>query len=106
MKEIISLTLQRMISLIQSRIHRNTFDDVMEVAWATMWNVTDETPINCERFLNLDGMKHFISCLRVSNKDCGNSLDRFLCILFTEISREAGTSPEHVRSTGKCGRGS
>lgn len=55
-----------MITLIQSRINRNTFDDVMEVAWATMWNVTDETPINCQRFLNLDGMRHFISCLRVS----------------------------------------
>lgn len=59
-------SLQRMISLIKSRITRNTFDDVMEVAWATMWNVTDETPINCERFLDLDGMKHFISCLKVS----------------------------------------
>lgn len=56
-----------MISLIKSRITRNTFDDVMEVAWATMWNVTDETPINCQRFLDLDGMKHFISCLKVGS---------------------------------------
>lgn len=60
-----------MISLIKSRITRNTFDDVMEVAWATMWNVTDETPINCQRFLDLDGMKHFISCLKVSEKSQG-----------------------------------
>lgn len=57
-----------MICLIKSRILRNTFDDVMEVAWATMWNVTDETPINCERFLDLDGMSHFISCLKVRDK--------------------------------------
>lgn len=51
--------------MIKSRINRNTFDDVLEVAWATMWNVTDETPINCKRFLDMDGMRHFISCLKV-----------------------------------------
>ena len=42
-------------------------DDVMETAWSTMWNVTDETPVNCERFLNGGGMYLFLKC-KVSNK--------------------------------------
>lgn len=55
-----------MLGLINDRLLRRVFDDVMEVAWSTMWNVTDETPVNCERFLDGDGMEHFLGCLRVS----------------------------------------
>ncbi len=40
-------------------------DDVMEFAWSTMWNVTDETPINCKRFLDGGGMQLFLSCKEV-----------------------------------------
>lgn len=54
-----------MLSLIHDRLLRKVFDDVMEVAWSTMWNVTDETPLNCERFLDGDGMEHFLGCLKV-----------------------------------------
>ena len=40
-------------------------DDVMETAWSTMWNVTDETPVNCERFLAGGGMYLFLKvCLQ------------------------------------------
>ena len=34
----------------------------METAWSTMWNVTDETPVNCERFLADGGMMLFLKC--------------------------------------------
>ena len=34
----------------------------METAWSCMWNVTDETPINCKRFLDGDGMDLFLRC--------------------------------------------
>lgn len=56
---------QTMLNLINDRLNRKVFDDVMEVAWSTMWNVTDETPINCERFLDGKGMEYFLGCLRV-----------------------------------------
>ena len=36
----------------------------METAWSTMWNVTDETPVNCQRFLNAGGMFLFLKCKR------------------------------------------
>lgn len=55
-----------MLKLIYDRLSRKLFDDVMEVAWSTMWNVTDETAINCERFLDGRGMEYFLGCLNVS----------------------------------------
>lgn len=56
-----------MLTLIYDRLTRQVFDDVMEVAWSTMWNVTDETAINCERFLDGRGMEYFLECLQVSH---------------------------------------
>lgn len=56
---------QTMLNLIEDRLNRNVFDDVMEVAWSTMWNVTDETAVNCERFLDGQGMTYFLKCLKV-----------------------------------------
>lgn len=56
---------QTMLKLIYDRLTRKLFDDVMEVAWSTMWNVTDETAINCERFLDGRGMEYFLGCLNV-----------------------------------------
>jgi len=60
-----------MFTLIKDRLTRSVFDDVMEVAWSTMWNVTDETAINCKRFLDGRGMEYFLKCLHVSSpKTC------------------------------------
>lgn len=55
-----------MLNLIQNRLDRLMFDDVLEVAWSTMWNVTDETAINCKKFLEGQGMEYFLKCLNVS----------------------------------------
>lgn len=58
---------QKMLILIADRLERRVCDDVLEVAWSTMWNVTDETPDNCKRFLDNNGLYFFLSCLEVSN---------------------------------------
>lgn len=63
---VLYLILQTMLNLIKDRLTRSVFDDVMEVAWSTMWNVTDETAINCKRFLDGRGMEYFLRCLNVS----------------------------------------
>ncbi|XP_067009020.1 protein zer-1 homolog isoform X2 [Anabrus simplex] len=55
--------ISRMLSLIEDRLMRKVCDDVLEVAWSTMWNVTDETAINCQRFLDGRGMEFFLGCL-------------------------------------------
>lgn len=52
-----------MLGLIQNRLGRAECDDVMEIAWSTMWNVTDETPENCSKFLEHNGMALFLQCL-------------------------------------------
>lgn len=56
---------QKMLNLISDRLERRLCDDVLEVAWSTMWNVTDETPQNCQRFLENRGMEFFLACLKV-----------------------------------------
>uniref|UniRef100_T1GPQ1 Uncharacterized protein n=1 Tax=Megaselia scalaris TaxID=36166 RepID=T1GPQ1_MEGSC len=53
-----------MLNLIKNRLDRSMFDDVLEVAWSTMWNVTDETAINCKKFLEGQGMEYFLRCLK------------------------------------------
>lgn len=54
-----------MLSLIAERLKQKVCDDVMEVAWSTLWNVTDETAVNCRHFLDWDGMYYFCACLEV-----------------------------------------
>ncbi|XP_046330242.1 protein zer-1 homolog isoform X1 [Haliotis rufescens] len=55
--------IETMLSIIRRKLLADVCDDVMEVAWSTMWNVTDETAANCERFMDKDGMGLFLSCL-------------------------------------------
>lgn len=55
--------IDKMLWLISDRLDRQLCDDVLEVAWSTMWNVTDETPANCRRFLVCKGMVYFLKCL-------------------------------------------
>lgn len=46
-------------------------DEILEMAWSALWNITDETPQNCQRFLDGDGdgegLRLFIKCY---NKFC------------------------------------
>ncbi|XP_071489155.1 protein zer-1 homolog [Diadema antillarum] len=51
-----------MLKLIKERLGRGMCDEVMETAWSTLWNVTDETADNCEMFLLGDGMRLFLRC--------------------------------------------
>uniref|UniRef100_A0A3Q3QWB7 Protein zer-1 homolog n=1 Tax=Monopterus albus TaxID=43700 RepID=A0A3Q3QWB7_MONAL len=39
-------------------------DQVMEFSWSALWNITDETPDNCQMFLNCRGMSLFLECLQ------------------------------------------
>uniref|UniRef100_A0A8C6KJJ2 Protein zer-1 homolog n=1 Tax=Nothobranchius furzeri TaxID=105023 RepID=A0A8C6KJJ2_NOTFU len=39
-------------------------DQVMEFSWSALWNITDETPDNCQMFLNCRGMSLFLDCLK------------------------------------------
>ncbi|RXG69704.1 Protein zer-1-like protein [Armadillidium vulgare] len=55
--------IETMLGIINDRLTQRFHDDVLEIAWSAMWNVTDETPINCQRFLDEHGMKYFQRCL-------------------------------------------
>uniref|UniRef100_A0A8C5S016 Protein zer-1 homolog n=1 Tax=Laticauda laticaudata TaxID=8630 RepID=A0A8C5S016_LATLA len=53
-----------MLKLIQKKLGDKICDQVMEFSWSALWNITDETPSNCEMFLNYSGMKLFLECLK------------------------------------------
>lgn len=53
-----------MLNLIQKKLHDRLCDQVMEFSWSALWNITDETPDNCQMFLNCNGMKLFLDCLK------------------------------------------
>ncbi|XP_053329038.1 protein zer-1 homolog [Spea bombifrons] len=53
-----------MLKLIQKKLQDRMCDQVMEFSWSALWNITDETPDNCEMFLNYSGMKLFLECLK------------------------------------------
>ncbi|XP_072840686.1 protein zer-1 homolog [Pogona vitticeps] len=53
-----------MLKLIQKKLADKMCDQVMEFSWSALWNITDETPNNCEMFLNYSGMKLFLECLK------------------------------------------
>lgn len=60
---------ETMLRLVKYRMDSGVFD-VLEVAWSTMWNMTDETPINCERFLVNNGLSLFLKCFKVPFLNC------------------------------------
>lgn len=54
--------IEMILDQIQRKHGSNTCDDVMEVGWSFLWNITDETPINCQRFLEANGLGLFQKC--------------------------------------------
>ncbi|KAJ8285759.1 hypothetical protein GJAV_G00030610 [Gymnothorax javanicus] len=53
-----------MLNLIHKKLQDKMCDQVMEFSWSALWNITDETPDNCEMFLNCRGMTLFLECLK------------------------------------------
>ena len=61
-----------MLWVIRNKVRQETKpDEILEMAWSALWNITDETPQNCERFLDGagddEGLNLFIDCY---NKFC------------------------------------
>lgn len=55
--------IETMIQIINAKIGEDNCDETLETAWSTLWNITDETPANCQRFLEYQGLKAFESCM-------------------------------------------
>jgi Zyg-11 family protein len=58
----ISGAIQSIITHIHRRIERQVVDETVEVGWSFLWNITDETPANCDLFLKSDGITLFWRC--------------------------------------------
>lgn len=55
--------IETMTEIIKAKIKENNCDEILETAWSTLWNITDETPVNCERFLKCNGFEAFEDCM-------------------------------------------
>ena len=53
---------EKMVEIISEKAEQGHCDVVLETAWATMWNATDESPLNCQRFLATGGMCLVLKC--------------------------------------------
>ena len=50
--------------LIRTKTKLKEADEILEVTWSFLWNITDETPENCKIFLDdCDGMASFMECI-------------------------------------------
>ncbi|XP_034232323.1 protein zer-1 homolog [Thrips palmi] len=61
-------TIHRMLAVIEYQLKKQLSGEILDTAWSTMWNATDETPKNCQRFLDGNGMDLFLRCLRAFPK--------------------------------------
>jgi Zyg-11 family protein len=58
------------MDLIKSKIRFEEADDILEVTWSFLWNITDETPENCEIFLDeCSGMEAFMDCIKFNKSE-------------------------------------
>lgn len=55
--------IETMLRIIRTKVNDETCDEILETAWSTLWNITDETPVNCQRFLEHRGLEAFESCM-------------------------------------------
>ena len=53
--------IRNIMELIRLKCSNFEIDIVMETAWSALWNITDETPVNCELFLNENGINMFMA---------------------------------------------
>ena len=51
-------------TVIKRRLESNVLDEALKGCWSCLWNVTDETPENSERFIQQDGVDLFLKCLK------------------------------------------
>lgn len=58
------------MNLIRTKTKFKEADEILEVTWSFLWNITDETPDNCKIFLdNCDGMNAFMECIQFKKSE-------------------------------------
>lgn len=62
-----ALSVHAMLEIIIDRLTSETqeCDKIMETAWSILWNVTQDTPENCIRFMTSNGLDIFQDCMKV-----------------------------------------
>lgn len=67
--------IEDMINIINTKVKEDTCDEALETAWSALWNITDETPVNCKRFINHNGLNSFECCMDKFGDHTGKTID-------------------------------
>jgi len=54
--------IQVLVEAIRKRVDEARHDELIDHAWSSLWNLTDETEVNCARFIELGGIEMFLKC--------------------------------------------
>lgn len=56
--------IQTVMQVIREKVDGREVDSLLDTCWSSLWNITDETPENCQDFLNNGGMELFVDCIK------------------------------------------
>ncbi|CAG2170248.1 unnamed protein product, partial [Oppiella nova] len=70
--------IDKILAIIDSKIQANVCDDCMEIGWALMWNLTDETPVNCLQFLENNVLLTNMTGLLANIAECQDMRTRLM----------------------------
>jgi len=61
--------IQSVVEVINMKLTLKKCDDVMISCWGVLWNISDETPQNCQKFVEIGGLKIMMKCFEVFERD-------------------------------------
>jgi len=61
--------IQSVVEVIKMKLTLKKCDDVMILCWGVLWNISDETPQNCQKFVEIGGLKIMMKCFEVFERD-------------------------------------
>jgi len=72
------------LDIIHYNFREGVVDELLDTCWCTLWNITDETPENCEDFISNGGMTLFKNCVKEFQGE--NDLQRSILGLMGNIA--------------------
>lgn len=87
-------------TVIKRRLDSEILDEALKGCWSCLWNVTDETPANSERFIQKNGVDLFLRCLKQFPDD--NDLKRNIMGLVGKFTLKIIQTTEGYSSCNLC----
>ncbi|KAI6176551.1 hypothetical protein M3Y97_00810300 [Aphelenchoides bicaudatus] len=75
--------IESVMAHIERKLQKKICDEIVDVSFSFLWNITDETEVNCKLFLQKDGLNLFLRCYNEfrTRKDLDELIKIFLDLL-------------------------